>query len=460
MSRRFIDREREIGLLERRLESESAEFVVIYGRRRVGKTALITEFLRRHGGIYLLARETSELENLRRFSERITSYFGDDVLLKNPFRNWDALFEYLHQKSRKERLIVAIDEFPYLVLSNKALPSILQDYWDTKFSEGKLYLIISGSSVSMMEELLGYKSPLYGRRTGQLRVKPLDFFSAGEFLPRFSMEDFVRVYSILGGTPAYLLEFDDGLSVEENLTENYFRQDSLLYGDAEFVLREELERPRLYFAVLEAIARGRTTLGEIMNETGLERGTVGKYLSVLINLGIVRREVPVTESKKSRKGRYYIDDPYFSFWFRYVHPNADLIETGNGDMLTRLVMKDLDEHVGRIFEEVARQFLLKIKEKLPLKPTRVGRWWRKCEEIDLVAMDEVEKKALLIEVKWRDLSERDARKVFERLDRKSKLMGLDGWEFHFGIIARSVESKDELRKLGFVWDLGDMEVLK
>ncbi|WP_297469011.1 ATP-binding protein [Thermococcus sp.] len=456
MSWKFVDRKCELSLLENRLGSGKGEFIVIYGRRRVGKTALIMEFLKRHGGIYLLARETSDLENLKRFSERIALYFNDEVLLKNPFQSWDALFEYLHQKSLEERLIVAIDEFPYLVLSNRALPSILQEYWDTKFYEGKLYLIISGSSVSMMERLLGYKSPLYGRRTAQLKMEPLDFFSAREFLPGFTLEDFVRAYSILGGTPAYLLEFEDNLTLAENLLERYFRQDSLLYSDAQFVLREELDRPRLYFAILEAIARGRTTVGEIMNETGLERATVGKYVSVLIDLGIVRRDVPVTESRKSKKGRYYINDPYFAFWFRYVYPNADLIETGNGDMLLRIVMNDLDEYVGRIFEDIARQFLLKKSRELPLRPTKIGRWWSKGEEVDLVLLDEIEKKALLVEVKWKELRKRDAFRVFEKLAGKSQLMGLKDWKFEFGIIAKRVEPKEELRELGYVWDLDDM----
>ncbi len=455
---KFIDRERELGLLEKRFKSDKGEFIVIYGRRRVGKTALITEFIRRYSGIYLLARETSDLENLRRFSEKVALYFNDKVLLKNPFKNWDAFFEYLSQKSQEERLIVAIDEFPYLVLSRKELPSILQEYWDGPLSEGKLYLIISGSSLSMMEKLLGYKSPIYGRRTGQLKMTPLDFFNARKFFPRTPIEDFVRAYSILGGTPAYLLEFEEGLTLEENLTENYFRQDSLLYGDAEFILREELDRPRLYFAILEAIARGRTTIGEIMNETGIERATAGKYLSVLVDLGMVRREIPVTESRKSRRGRYYINDPYFAFWFRYVHPNADLIETGNGEMLTRLVMKDLNEHVGRVFEDVARQFILRNK-KLPLKPTNVGRWWRKGEEIDLVILDEVEKKALLVEVKWKDIGKREAKRITRELIRKSGLLGLEGWKLYFGLVARRIDGKEELREEILVWDLMDMEAL-
>jgi len=454
----FINRQAELSLLEERLERGKAEFIVIYGRRRIGKTALLLEFLRRKGGIYLLARETSEAENLRRFSQRIAEHFNDGFLEKNPFQSWDAFFEYLHTKAKK-RLVVIIDEFPYLVKANPALPSILQEYWDLKLSKSRIYLVICGSSVSMMEKLLGYKSPIYGRRTAQLKVSPLGFFEARDFLPGYSLEEFVRAYGILGGTPAYLLEFDDSKSIEENL-KSYFRPDSFLYGDARFVLMEELDEPRNYFAIMESIARGKRTLGEIMGETGLERGTVGKYLSVLIDLGFVRREVPVTASRKSRRGRYYIADPYFAFWFRYVHPNEDLVETGQGELLVDIIMGDLNEYLGWIFEEVARQFLLELNKagKLPFRFTKIGRWWRKGEEIDVVALNEHERKALFVEVKWKDLNEREARGILRDLERKAELAGLERGEHYYGIVAKSVEGKEELKAEGWqVWDLEDFE---
>ncbi|AEC52308.1 hypothetical protein PNA2_1393 [Pyrococcus sp. NA2] len=450
----FINREEELSLLRERVKSGKAEFVVIYGWRRIGKTALILELIRQYRGIYLLARETSEADNLRRFSERIADYFDDDFLRKNPFQNWDAFFEYLYQKS-DERLIVAIDEFPYLLKGNRALPSILQEYWDLKLSKSKIFLIICGSSVAMMEKLLGYKSPIYGRRTGQLKLKPMDFFSARKFFPRYSIEDSLKAYGILGGTPAYLLNFDDERSIEENLL-SYFRPDSFLYQDALFVLREELDEPRNYFAIMEAIAKGNTSLGEIMNETGLDRSTVGKYLSVLIDLDLVRREVPITASWKSRKGRYYINDPYFAFWFRYVLPNVDLIETRQGDLLVKIVMEDFDQYLGWIFEDVARQFLIKLNEAF----TKIGRWWHKNEEIDLVAMNKHEKSVLFVEVKWKELSENESRKILKRLMKKAQLVGLDNWKEYYGLIGKKIHGKKELRSEGWlVWDLEDFEAL-
>ena len=455
----FIDRKAEIAALDDRVESPRAEFVVIYGRRRIGKTTLLLEFLRRHDGIYLLARETSEMENLRRFSQRIAQFFKDEFLKRNPFQNWDAFFEYLYQKSSSRRFIVAIDEFPYLVQANRALPSILQEYWDTKLSKSKIFLIICGSSVSMMEKLLGYKSPLYGRRTAQIKLRPMDFFSAREFLPRYDIEDFVKAYGILGGTPAYLLEFNDRKDIRRNLMD-YFRLDSFLYGDARFILMEELDKPGNYFAILEAIAKGRTTLGEIINETGLERATVGKYLSVLIDLDFVKREVPVTASWKSRKGRYYIKDPYFAFWFRYVHPNVDLIETGEGATVVEFVMEDLNQYLGTIFEGIVKEYLHRLNKEgeLPFKFTKIGRWWHKNEEIDLVTLNERERKALFVEVKWKELSEGEAKKILKDLERKAELVNLEEWDKNYGVVAKHVKGKEKMREKGWpVWDLQDFK---
>ena len=449
MGKLFINRIDEIKLLEDRYRSSKAEFVVIYGRRRVGKTALILKFLKDKEGIYLLARETSDIENLKRFSQKIAEHFEDYFLLRNPFRNWDAFFEYLAKID--ERFIVAIDEFPYLVKANPALPSILQEYWDTKLSNTKLFLIICGSAVSMMEKLLGYKSPIYGRRTAQLKLKPLGFFQVREFFPSYDWEDLVKVYGILGGNPAYLLEFDERFSIEQNLM-RYLRVDSILYQDALFILREELEDPRNYFAIIEAIAKGRNTLGEIVNETGLDRGLVGKYLSVLRELDIVRREIPITESYKSRKGRYFINDFYFNFWFRFIYPNADLIESGSSELLLEIVLREFDQYLGSVFEEVARQFLIELnkRETLPFKFTKIGRWWHKDKEIDLVALNEKEKKALFVEVKWSTLGEKDLKRILKNLDRIAKLTGLDDYEKYFGIIGKRVSPKGNL-----LWDLKD-----
>ena len=435
----------EIHLLEERLRRNRAEFIVLYGRRRIGKTTLLLELIRRHGGIYLLARETSKIENLKRFSEKLAEHFKDDFLRANPFQDWDSLFEYFNRNIR-DRLIVVMDEFPYLVRDDRTLPSVLQEYWDLKLSRKKIFLVICGSSIGMMEKLLGYKNPLYGRRTAQLELMPMDFFSAGAFFPGYSVEDFVRVYGVVGGTPMYLLEFSDKVDFRENLL-NYFKRSSFLYQDALFVLREELDEPRNYFAIMEAVARGKTTLGEIMNETGIERAAVGKYLSVLANLGFARREVPITASWKSRKGRYYINDPYFLFWFRFVHPNNDLIETEQGEVLVDKVMNDYNQYLGGIFERIARQLLIKLNMagELPIRFSKLGRWWHRDQEIDLVALNEKEKTALFLEVKWKDINSGTAKNILETLKRKSSLVGLEGWSKFWGIIVRRFDRAEKVK---------------
>jgi AAA+ ATPase superfamily predicted ATPase len=452
---KFINRKRELDVLEERYASNRAEFVVIYGRRRVGKTALILEFLRNKDGIYLLARETSALENLRRFSQKLAEFFDDDFLLKNQLRSWDAFFEYLSSKVGK-RIVVAIDEFPYLVKGDKTLPSILQEYWDLKLKDSRIFLILCGSSIGMMEKLLGYTSPIYGRRTAQMKIRPLEFFEIREFFPKYGVEDLVKVYGILGGNPAYLLEFNGDTSIEDNL-ERYFRVDSILYQDAIFILREEVDDPRNYFAIIEAIARGSTTLGEIMDSTGLSKGMVGKYLSVLRDLEIVRRELPVTATRKSRKGRYYLSDFYFTFWFRFVYPNMDLIESGNGTKLVEIVMSEFNQYLGLVFEEVAKQFLVRLDRegKLPFSILRIGRWWHRGEEIDVVALNDRTKQALFVEVKWANLTLKEAKRILKDLRRKAELTNLEGYRKYFGIIAKEIEGKEKIED--FAFDLSDVD---
>ncbi|MGQ4915971.1 MAG: DUF234 domain-containing protein [Candidatus Asgardarchaeia archaeon] len=197
-----------------------------------------------------------------------------------------------------------------------------------------------------------------------------------------------------------------------------------------------------------------------MNETGLDRATVGKYLSVLIDLNLVRRDIPTTASWKSRKGRYYINDFYFDFWFRYVHPNVDLIETDQGDILVTIVMRDFEQYIGRVFEEIAKQFLIKLNRsrELPFVVTKIGKWWHKDEEIDIVALNEREKTVLFIEVKWQNLSEKDTENILDELERKEKFLGFDEWKKYYGIIARKIADKEKFKKDSqFVWDLDDLK---
>lgn len=393
----FINRKEELGALNSRARSGRPECIPIYGRRRVGKTELIKQFCRNKKTIYLLATLVPERETLEGFSKRIAETFHDRLLMANPLRSWDALLLYLAGKAERERLVVVFDEFPYLVRRSRGLPSILQAHWDEKLSKSKVFLILCGSFIGMMErEVLGHKSPLYGRRTGQMFIGPLNFRQACEFFPAFDIKQKIEAYAILGGLPAYLLEFGDRTWITENIRDKILRPDAFLYNEIPFILREELREPANYFAILKAIAFGRTSLNEIVQASGLERAKVAKYLDTLADLRLVERRLSVTEKypHKSRKGLYAISDHYFRFWFRFVYPNRDYIEIGRGEHVLDEIKSTLAHFVAYTFEDVCRQY---IRERGWMK---VGSWWHKGEEIDLVALDERKEQIVLGECKW------------------------------------------------------------
>ena len=323
-------------------------------------------------------------------------------------------------------------------------------------------LILCGSSVSAMEsEVLAYKSPLYGRRTGQWRLTEIPFFHIGEFLPGYGVEELVKVWGITGGIPAYLLQFSPEKSFDENVVKRVLSKGAFLYEEAEFLLREELRELANYFAILQAIASGRSRFGEIVSSTGLDKSLVSKYLSVLQRLEIVKHEVPVTATPKeaSKRGLYSIADNYFAFWFRYVLPNKSYLEAGLAEEVWERSKSDFNAYMGSVFEKLTRnpEVFLRLTS---FRFTKLGRWWRKGEEIDIVSLNEMEKRALLIEVKWKELSEREARGILNDLERKAGLVGLEDWEKSYGLVAKSLEGKKELRAEGYlVWDLGDFERL-
>jgi AAA+ ATPase superfamily predicted ATPase len=314
----FLDRHRELSALAARYRSGKAEFVVLYGRRRVGKSELIDRFLQSGNGIHLLAREESKTLQLRKFSRDLGEYFGNAFLKRTSFSDWDSFFEYIVQRSGS-RFVLAIDEFPYLVKEDPSLPSIIQDYWDTHLKETQIFLLLSGSSISMMESsTMDYRSPLFGRRTGQILLQPLRFIHVFDYLG--DMRKAVEFYSVFGGTPAYIMAADPDKEIMTNVEEKLLREDSFLFRDVEFVLRTELSEPRYYFSILYSIAQGNNRIGLICNDTGLAKSIVNKYLSVLIDLQLVHRRIPVTEGPKSRKGLYFLSDNLFNFWFSFVIP--------------------------------------------------------------------------------------------------------------------------------------------
>ncbi|WP_440946364.1 ATP-binding protein [Methanosarcina sp. T3] len=411
----FLNRKAELSLFENLHAEGKPKLILLYGKRRVGKTELLNEFARRHRALYLVARQEAYEGQLKKMSSEIAEFFDDDVLRHSPFQNYDALFIYLAQKETP----VLFDEFPYLVEANRALPSILQEYWDRYFSKKKTFLVLCGSSIAMMESLLGYKSPLYGRRTEQILLEPLKFREACEFFPQLEPEDKVLTYAVLGGAPAYLLEFDYGKPLLENIRDRILQKNTFLYQDTMFVLQQELTEPRIYYSIINSIAKGNTRLGEIMNDTGLEKSKITKYLSVLKELHIIERRVPVTEKspESSKKGIYLLKDNYFKFWFRFVFENAEYIEQGRQEKLIGdKISPVLNTFAGFAYEEIVLEYL---KSSPGFSDYIFGRWWDKEEEIDVVGLDSSQNRIIFGEVKWKALTEKEARQTLNRLVEKS-----------------------------------------
>ena len=410
----FIDRHRELAALERMFQSEIAEFFVLYGRRRVGKTELLSQFCKDKRSIYFLASQLKELDHLRQLTEIARHVINDPLLQSLVFDDWESALIYFAQQAQDERLVLVLDEFQYLCEDNAALPSLIQRFWDLHGKNSKLLLILCGSQVSFMErEVLAERSPLYGRRTGQLRLMPLSYRDSGDFFSEYSAKEKLIAYGILGGIPMYLNQFalrsaNHPQDAPQRTLEQYLKDELLspqgyLFDEVNFLLRTELREPRTYASVLHAIAGGATRLNEIAQRIGLSPTNANKYLSVLRELRLVKRETSVTERapQKSRKGLYKIADNYVKFWFRFVLPNQSLIESGNAGLVyEQMIAPNLSHYMGEIFEDVCRQYIsLYWAEKLKVAPKQVGAHWGSSIEIDVLT-ENIDDSHWFGECKW------------------------------------------------------------
>ncbi|NJE00578.1 ATP-binding protein [Thermococcus sp. JdF3] len=458
----FYDRERELEKLNEVYSFPGSSFLVIYGRRRVGKTALVREFLKDKSGLYLFVGEKDEALLLEEYSrevkERLSDYLPSYVRLD--FKSLEELVEFLLEFSRERKLVVVFDEFQNFRTVKPSFFSSLQRLWDEKKDGSNLMLIAVGSYVGMIKRIfMERKEPLFGRADEWIRLKPFDFWTAWGFvrsLVDINPRDFVGLYSALGGMPRYLLyvpRYYSGDSVE-TLWRLFFDEFAPLREEGLNVLKLEFGRfYRAYFSILEAVSLGYVTPKEISDKTGMKLLTVGKYLSELTNhYEYLTREVPVTENPlKTRKVAYRVSDEFFNFWFRFIYHNYTALEEDPERVFERF-KSEFPAFVGGTYERIAREFVKKLDPGF--KPERVGRWWHKGEEIDVVAYDR--ENIALFEVKWRDLSPKDARRVLKALKRKAKLLPLRG-NYRFGIIARELESKEELREEGYLaFDLDDV----
>lgn len=398
----FYCREEELRKLNRRYQDGAFECVIIYGRRRVGKTALINEFCRDKRTIYFSALNATSGENLKALSREIHTFKHPDAAGAPEYRSYEDALDEIGRLARDERLVFVIDEYPYLAGSEPSISSRLQHLIDHAWSQSKLYLILCGSSMSFMEyQVLGYESPLYGRRTAQFKIEPLTYRETAQFHPELSDEDNALVYGITGGVPHYINKLNVRSGIDEALLENVFDRSSYLYEEPENLLKQELREPAVYNSIITAIAEGASKQGEIASKTGLETGPCAKYLRKLIELGIVRRETPMTE-KEGKKTIYQIEDQFFRFWYRFVPQNQTAITSGR---IQRTYSKSVKEHLshymGLVFERMCQQYLLRYADELPIELCELGQWWgsdpktKKQVQIDLVGMD-VGKKEFLI----------------------------------------------------------------
>ena len=402
----FVGREKELATLDRLYASDKFEFVVMYGRRRVGKTALISHFIQNKNAIYFMGVESNSQQNLDNLSSSLFEYVTGSVS-DSSFRTYQAALEYVFQLAEKERLVLAVDEYPYVARAAKSLASTLQLLIDKYKDKSKLMLILCGSSMSYMEDqVLAYKAPLYGRRTAQMKLLPFDFADTCKYFPRFSNEDKALVYGIAGGTPQYLLQMDDRLSIEDNIKNTFLNPTSSLYEEPENLLKQEVREPALYNAIISAIAGGASKMSEISTKVGEPTNICAAYLKNLLELGLIQKETPYGE-KSSRKSIYMISDNMFRFWYRFIPDNASVISRGAADLAYARIAPHLSEYMGNVFEEICKQYLwqLLLHGQSPVQFKDLGRWWgtdptdKKQVEIDIVGEQDKDT-ALFGECKW------------------------------------------------------------
>ena len=403
----FIARRNELSKLEKLYKKDEFQCVIIYGRRRVGKTALIREFCKDKKTIFYIGREANDKLNLEGFSSTVMQALAGSENMELSFNSWDNLFGYIANKAKDEKIVLVIDEYPYLAAANRSISSILQANIDMKFKESKLFMILCGSSMSFMEEqVLGYQSPLYGRRTAQFKIEPLSFFDCKEFHPSYSVFDRALVYGITGGIPQYLLKIDNDITINENIVENILDESSYLFEEPSNILKQELREPATYNTIIEAIAKGSARVNEISTKTGIESNKCSKYLGSLMSLGIVKREKPAGE-KEEKRSIYVLEDQLFRFWYRFVPNNLTSIVSGLADyVFEKNIAPMLLHFMGYVFEKICMEYMIKqnVKQQHPFVFSDIGRWWgnnpilKRQEEIDIIAFEK--NKAIFCECKW------------------------------------------------------------
>jgi AAA+ ATPase superfamily predicted ATPase len=375
----FVDRQEELENLVDIYNSEDSEFIVLYGRRRLGKSELVRQSIAdRDDSVYYQAVESTAQNQLEGFVDVATRTFPE---IENVRLDWESVLGALGQ----EDTVVVIDEFPFLLEEDDSLPSRIQRVWDTRLQETEMTLVLIGSSISVMEdEVLAGNSPLYGRRTATMDLKPLTVDQARTFFPHYDDEDTVKAWSVYGGTPYYLQTIDPKKTLSENIQETVLSEQGLLHSEPEFLLRTELRQPNKYFSILRALAHGRRAPNEIAGMAGVDPSSLSTYLQKLRRLRLVERHIPVTASPtSSKRGRYRLSAPLFKFWFRFVYGKQDRLRLLDDEAFEEVVAPEFADYVSPLFERLCQQALPNLLDR---HFVNVGQWWFKEDEIDVLGL--------------------------------------------------------------------------
>lgn len=405
---KLIGRKAELEKLNTEYEHDGS-FVVVYGRRRVGKTTLIKEFLKKKIAFYFLATEELESQSMKRLAGVVARTTKTAYLQKAVFTDWLDLFRVIAEYKPEEKKVLVIDEFPYLVKTNPAFPSILQNAWDAILKGSNVMLILSGSLINMMQKhALSYDGPLYGQRTAQMRLSPLSFTEIYGAM-KMPFEQAVEQYAVTGGVPKYLEFFEDDRRLEEQLKDVVLSKNGFLYEEPNFLLKNESVTAVNYFSIIKAIADGNHKLGKIASVLGQETSALTPYLSTLANLMFIEKKTPVTDKnpEKSRKGLYFISDNFIRFWFRYIYPFKGELELDNMQIVLDEIRKDfVEKFVAFTYEDICRNIFADLCKngRISFAPSRIGSYWLNDidgdTEIDVMAVDHQNKRVFAGECKY------------------------------------------------------------
>lgn len=403
----MIGRQNEMGVLNALYHSGRFEYLVMYGRRRVGKTTLLQEFAKGKEAVFFPAREKNDALNLHDFSQLVQIKYDGAFIAS--FEGWKDAFEYIDRKTTKRTLII-IDEFPFIAEENPSVKSILQHAIDHLWKNNRnIFLILCSSSVSFMEtDIMGSKSPLHDRQTSSMEVTPFDYYDSSLFYPKYSNEQKLSAYGILGGVPRYLEAFDDSLSIENNIADKIIKKGSYLNEEPSNLLKAELREPNVYNSILSAIATGRNRVQEMADYLHEENTKVSKYLTILQTMRLVEKVVSCGEGANSRKGIYRLTDNFFRFWFRFEFTNNAHYEMLGVKAASKEIMDVLSDYMGEAFEGICKEYFVRRAKKgdLPFVPHKMGKWWgnnpyiKEQDDVDLLMLDKTGKKGIFVECKY------------------------------------------------------------